>query len=505
MDQSGKIEAVGADRDFSMLENAYSFTQPPESYVRFFLTNIWFFYWFAAIFAVFISFVNLLIVASGRAPIHWIMQHGVAYLMLLLFGPMSLLRHSRPFSIALAVSCPFTMLLVGIDMVTVFKLCPTHWAAIALVNSFLLGGLIQLSIFLGAWSILKMNRQDAQLSAPTQRLKFYPRRALRTFTLIPDVLDFVKRRRIITATLILFGWAFVFVVPYNLSVSGEILVQDLSDLAKDCRASTDDDGSISACLEEGSKSLLLTYFSTTGIVIAVCLPLGHWLLRKGRRRITLALKDMTRSDTRAPILFLRPFEMDHLKLKKIPVWLLGKLIELGQPRKTLDEVVLEEGSPLGPVVAIGDPRDEFPPYGAARGYFDDKTWHDAVAELTSNAQFIVVCLGDTDGLRWELDHIAGNHYIERCLFLVPPEYSGPQDNQRIVTAALNRLGRCPDPTGTWLSTADSPNDRKPILGFFYQKDGLAIGRSEKFCTISFALMIRWFQRSRPEFMSQNAT
>jgi len=40
---------------------------------------------------------------------------------------------------------------------------------------------------------------------------------------------------------------------------------------------------------------------------------------------------------------------------------------------------------FGPVVALGNPHDRFPPYGAARGYFDNKDWQQAVTNLARDA------------------------------------------------------------------------------------------------------------------------
>ena len=58
---------------------------------------------------------------------------------------------------------------------------------------------------------------------------------------------------------------------------------------------------------------------------------------------------------------------------------------LGQQSTPLDQVLLEEGTQYGPVVALGNPRDRFPPYGAARGYFDNKDWQQAVTNLARDA------------------------------------------------------------------------------------------------------------------------
>jgi hypothetical protein len=97
------------------------------------------------------------------------------------------------------------------------------------------------------------------------------------------------------------------------------------------------------------------------------------------------------------------------------------VVELRPALPTLDEIVLEKGTPCGPVIALRNKDEKPKPYGPARGEFNN--WQAAVTEWSGRSRAVVVCLGDTDGLNWELEHLARRFFHERCLFLVPSRYS----------------------------------------------------------------------------------
>lgn len=122
-------------------------------------------------------------------------------------------------------------------------------------------------------------------------------------------------------------------------------------------------------------------------------------------------------DGRAPVLFLRTFLQDA---RRAPVQtanpLLGWLTGIGRPR-TLDEVLLEHASPYGPVIAIGDPNDPIPPLGAARIFVSHNDWRGSVAGLAASAKAVVMCPTETEGVRWELDHIVSSGAQARTIYL----------------------------------------------------------------------------------------
>src|SRR5689334_11405963 len=123
------------------------------------------------------------------------------------------------------------------------------------------------------------------------------------------------------------------------------------------------------------NNILITPYLIVGGFLALPLlnvsGLGALLQRIASRRATKLYQDAREWDGRPPIVFLRAFDQDALKLKARAIDPIVKLpAGCGEPR-TMDEILLEHASPYGPVIAIGDPRNPMPPLGAARVYVPD--------------------------------------------------------------------------------------------------------------------------------------
>jgi hypothetical protein len=145
-----------------------------------------------------------------------------------------------------------------------------------------------------------------------------------------------------------------------------------------------------------------------------------------------------RRDQRAPVLFLRPFVADTIPLPSPPISLLGRIISIPVLSKSLDAVVLDEGSERGPVVAVGDPGEPPPLYGASRGYFQHQSWQDAVVRLAAEAQTIVLVMGRSEGVVWEMDLVATAGHLNKTLFVLPPDAT--EDDRSTALAFFERLG-----------------------------------------------------------------
>lgn len=168
-----------------------------------------------------------------------------------------------------------------------------------------------------------------------------------------------------------------------------------------------------------------------GAVLAVMVALlvanifgaGNIVARRADARATALYQSVREWDTRAPIVFLRSFNQDD---DRVPVtggdvfarWPAG----ISRSR-TLDEVLLEHGSPYGPVLAIGDPRDPVPPLGAARVFVPERGngWQDVVRGLVEASKCVVMCPNTGKGVQWELDLIATSSARLNVIFLASPE------------------------------------------------------------------------------------
>lgn len=150
---------------------------------------------------------------------------------------------------------------------------------------------------------------------------------------------------------------------------------------------------------------------------------GALLSRLADNRATRLYQNVREWDARPPIVFLRSFNQDNDRLKArggdaFARWPAG----VGRPR-TLDEILLEHGSPYGPVVAIGDPRDPTPPLGAARVFVQGEgdEWQAVVQGLAGASKAVVICPNQGEGVQWELDLIAQAGGRLQVIFLASPE------------------------------------------------------------------------------------
>ena len=157
---------------------------------------------------------------------------------------------------------------------------------------------------------------------------------------------------------------------------------------------------------------------------ALVLTLVSWLGMKmffgGKRMIAPTAWDLRRSDKRRPVMALRSFRDDRTVIQEPWILLLWPLLG---GSKTSEEIVVRAFSSIGPVIAVGHPRELFPPVGAGRLWLDDLQWKERVLELLHESQYAVLLIGyleKDDGLAWELDQLVALNQPERTVLLIPP-------------------------------------------------------------------------------------
>lgn len=244
-----------------------------------------------------------------------------------------------------------------------------------------------------------------------------------------------------------------------------------------------------ACMLQRS-GLLLRQFAFPLATVLACVLMGsamQWLLR---RLLQFSLEALQEVDTRAPVLFLRAFKDDQIPLKPARLGAFGRVLELGRRPNSLDQLLLEEATPIGPVVGLGNPDDKRPPYGAARGYFDHKSWQEAVADLASNAIMIVICVDNSAGIWWEVEHLVGRRHLHKTLFLLHPRYARASDNAAI-------LRRIAEQGSFAIGTAAGDSASQSTIGFFQDRSGgTCVVRSSTFSRFAYLLTLRLFIRER---------
>jgi hypothetical protein len=225
------------------------------------------------------------------------------------------------------------------------------------------------------------------------------------------------------------------------------------------------------------------------LVVMAFRIVGNLCIRTSRRFLRVSLEQAQATDPRRPVLFLRSFRDDAVTLRPPKSGFAYKLFNYTERNKSLDQLLLEEGTSLGPVVALGNPADAVPPYGAARVYFHNDDWRKMITYLMEEAIAIVICVDNTESLWWEIEYVSKHRYLSKTLFLLNPKYG--QDNQAldIIRDLENILGR-PLPTdalgrkftGLWLDGMSR----------------LQVGVASLFSRAHYLLMLRWFLRSKME-------
>lgn len=134
-----------------------------------------------------------------------------------------------------------------------------------------------------------------------------------------------------------------------------------------------------------------------------------------RRRWQIDGDELRRRDQREPVLLLRSFSDDALKLTKAK-WERRKT----EQAHTFEELVALQMRVRGPVIAIGSPGEVLPKIGAARTYFTDDTWQEHAEQMVYDAAYIVMFVGATKGLGWEIRRIATKGLLHKLILVFPP-------------------------------------------------------------------------------------
>jgi hypothetical protein len=165
-------------------------------------------------------------------------------------------------------------------------------------------------------------------------------------------------------------------------------------------------------------------FSSLLVGAFVLVALGAIVFRSARRLGSIQARQLMLRDPRPPVLYLRSFGDDRLKLWTATF---GRpsLIERFTPRRfdTFEEVLVRYLSGYGPVIAVNQPGTRLAPLGAARETIGDADWKAAVATWMAQSRLIVFATPPSDvkdGLRWELEAVSEHGYWDKALILVPP-------------------------------------------------------------------------------------
>jgi hypothetical protein len=144
------------------------------------------------------------------------------------------------------------------------------------------------------------------------------------------------------------------------------------------------------------------------IAFAMLLKLVVMLHRDSRALLQMSAKETLLRDTRPPVLYLRAFQADEITRDK------GQ--SLGHTEEEQWSNVLSD---IGPVIALSSPLSNILVPGAARLNADANNWQKVVESYLETSGLIVIRLGTTNSLRWEIEKAVKITDLKRLIFLVP--------------------------------------------------------------------------------------
>ncbi|MEU9139955.1 hypothetical protein AB0D33_29030 [Streptomyces sp. NPDC048404] len=126
-------------------------------------------------------------------------------------------------------------------------------------------------------------------------------------------------------------------------------------------------------------------------------------------------------DGRPPVLLLRSWADDHVRMRSHRSGRHAFLERLRMRRWDRFEEILASALWLrGPVLGLGEPGTRLPPLGAAREYYPEDNWQQGVRDRIDGSCLIVMVVGRTASLVWEIGEIADRNALGKTLFVIPP-------------------------------------------------------------------------------------
>lgn len=163
--------------------------------------------------------------------------------------------------------------------------------------------------------------------------------------------------------------------------------------------------------------ILIDQWRVTGFIrdilnpvsLASAYSLCVYLSKKYDARMSLnsAAASLLTEDPRPPVLYLRSFTVDAKE--DTPLYLQAE---------TQEEKLKSAFDRIGPFIALGRPGESFPTLGARRTYVRGE-WEKKVTDLILRSRLVVLRIGATDSLLWEVQYTTQRLRPEQLLLIVP--------------------------------------------------------------------------------------
>ena len=232
-------------------------------------------------------------------------------------------------------------------------------------------------------------------------------------------------------------------------------------------------------------------------VIAVPMVFAWRLWRRSRRYEAIDAAEAMRLDPRPPVLYLRSFADDGAVLLGDASRLARRSAALLAPTDPEQEIATILGA-IGPVVAIGKPGEPLPELGAARLYVGDDAWQAKVRELMQMATLVVLRIGASPGLLWEIDQALALLPRQRLVFaMLGGSALAPELHERLAALGFSVESALPEarPAG-WMQLVYRDPRRRigGLVAFDGDGHGFAVPVRRwplHWRDVGYALLMRW--------------
>jgi hypothetical protein len=177
---------------------------------------------------------------------------------------------------------------------------------------------------------------------------------------------------------------------------------DVDEVRQEAEKAGWDLNTLDARTEEVMRAAVDKFFDVVlirAVLIFVCIsPFAGYALAYGRRLRSKSGTEAMADDPRPPVVYFRSFEDDDRPAYE------GLAAAFSPFRwgRTQEEEIVQSLQGLGPVVAIGNPKESTPLAGAARLYIRHEDWRAVAHQLLEEAALVVYRQGLTPGLVWEI-------------------------------------------------------------------------------------------------------
>ncbi|MBB3753805.1 hypothetical protein FHT44_006327 [Mycolicibacterium sp. BK634] len=166
------------------------------------------------------------------------------------------------------------------------------------------------------------------------------------------------------------------------------------------------------------------------VLVVICVMLGMRALkysalplRYAKRFVQPDVRQALQLDPRQEVLLLRSFQDDTLTMR-MHRSARHSAIELASAEtfERFEELLAWSLWRFGPVFAFGQPetQGQLQPLGAAREFYDDSTWEEAVRLRMKRSSMLVYVVGRSQSLYTEFIKAQQLNVVSKCLFVFPP-------------------------------------------------------------------------------------